>query len=462
MFLEKGISFERSDRSKSFLTVLFWVLVVFYGDPGGLFKEYLNDFFLKWYQLVFVFLMWMIFFVKIKKRNFWSYKYVKQYLVFILLWAAYYYIVYAGINNDYLSGPLEIFSKHTRMLKQMLLVIPVIYFSIYTLRDLSGVLLNVTIVIMFFFFISYFFGLQIIPIWVANRGFIDATRFLIQYGIIDFTFQMMIVVILFNLSTLSKISFQKIFIAGIMIALSIVLVISRRGIFGIFESFVIMAILHAYIYRRRILTALSIFYRKKRFLFTSVAIFILVLIFFPKYINYTIEAVEETFFIIQTGGETSEGFQDVRFSLTKKVGIFQAIKENPWIGTGYDPIWGSGDGGEKGWEGSDYFFLGALANFGVIGLLFFLPFYIIAGRVIIRTIKLIRNNLFILYSHGVVFSIIIFFAAAVVLIMNMLEYPNWFAPIAIVDTTPKYFIYLALLIGSHYSIIHFLKLHKTE
>ena len=50
------------------------------------------------------------------------------------------------------------------------------------------------------------------------------------------------------------------------------------------------------------------------------------------------------------------------------------------LGTGYNPLWLSSEGDARGYEASDYIFLGSLAQHGIIGLLIFLPIYIIVFK----------------------------------------------------------------------------------
>ena len=143
-------------------------------------------------------------------------------------------------------------------------------------------------------------------------------------------------------------------------------------------------------------------------------------------------------------------------SLTKKVSMVSTIKDNLLFGTGYDQRWFTNVKSDKTdkWEGSDYIFLGAFGQFGIIGLLLFSPFYIFSLRVIRSGMQLIKVNKDLIYqnSNMFYFSIITFIACSSEIIKNLIEYPNWFAPISASSSGYLFFIILGLLLGSYMSI----------
>ena len=109
----------------------------------------------------------------------------------------------------------------------------------------------------------------------------------------------------------------------------------------------------------------------------------------------------------------------------------------------------TGDGGDNKWEGSDYIFLAAFAMYGIVGLLFFLPFYFIAFKCTKILLKMMRSNYDIFLNYKIEFWIpmIVGIAASAEIIKNVIEYPNWFYPIGAISNSSKYFIFFALLIG---------------
>ena len=167
------------------------------------------------------------------------------------------------------------------------------------------------------------------------------------------------------------------------------------------------------------------------------------------YFKATRLAIYDVYYLVVTG-ETSGGSVDNRLSLSGKIGIIDAIKESPFFGTGYDPSWFTGDGGENEWEGADYIFLGSLAQFGVVGLILFLPFYIMAIKIIRNLLFVIRANFSYILKESSILrpAVLVGLAASVEFIRNIIEYPNWFFPIATTAYAPRLFIYFGLLLGS--------------
>ena len=66
--------------------------------------------------------------------------------------------------------------------------------------------------------------------------------------------------------------------------------------------------------------------------------------------------------------------------------------DNPVFGTGFDNRWRTHEGDEQGYETSDYPLLAALAMKGLIGVLIFLPIYIILVKTLIRDVKFLKRN----------------------------------------------------------------------
>jgi len=157
-------------------------------------------------------------------------------------------------------------------------------------------------------------------------------------------------------------------------------------------------------------------------------------------------------------------------SLFGNAGTVSLIQENPFFGTGYMNEWFSNTLEPENIrfyvEGSDYIFISSVAMFGLIGILFFLPFYLYMYRNIISYIKIIKKYKHILlhnpmYSNELVLglSIVIFF------LTHLVSYPNWFMFIGPSAYTENYFIYVAILyavfVRSNY-LIHRYNLYVTQ
>lgn len=224
---------------------------------------------------------------------------------------------------------------------------------------------------------------------------------------------------------------------------------------GVIEYVIILSFMVNYVQRKFVLNSITKYLNFKNIIIGSFLIIVLS-VFASNLLETTSKLALGTLGSIglieykEGGGNTDKA----RMSLVAQVGIVNAIKENFLIGTGFDSDWMTGDGGDKKWEGSDYIFLSAFAMYGIIGLIIFLPFYILSFKIIRRILLLIRLNKNAIYKYidTVGIPIVVGMAACAELVKNMIEYPNWFAPIGAIDYSSKYYIFFGLLLGSYFNL----------
>lgn len=438
---------------------IFWISIIFYIDPGGFFSFYVDKNILGFhYQVALTAILYLCFFVRFQnwENLIFQNKLVFNYIIKISIWFLYYLLIFGWLNTDLIDNPFGMITKGYRIIFQGIIVIPIIYFSVINLKLFVKILSWTTLIVLVLYIISVLTKIELIPIKIGNRGYIDAIRYsLFGYGLIFFTLTITISYLL------SKYKLNYVVLTcGILVIMMIFISISRRGIIGIVEYFIIISMLYSYIWYGKMFKGI-----KRLFIFGNIGFTILFLLlislFFSDYLGYGVKSINESINVIFYN-ETSKGTIDVRMSFFGKTGIVDAIKDNFWFGTGFDPAWNTGDGGKKGWEGSDYIFLSAFAMYGFVGLLIFLPFYIIAFKVIVKFIKTIRYNRAIVLNNKYYFElpIVIGIAASAEFIKNIIEYPNWFYPIGAIAYSPQYFIYFGLLIGSYLSFQNRLLIFK--
>ncbi len=251
-------------------------------------------------------------------------------------------------------------------------------------------------------------------------------------------------------------------VSAVFVILYILLTVVRRNIIGILEYTIIIAFITNYIYGRNPFLSVK---RYVNFKTVTVAFLMFVAISFysPKFLKSVENLLENTYKTAIMGGEYG-GSEDVRMSLTENVAIVGAIMNNFFGGTGYHPDWLEGEGGDRGWEGSDYIFLSAFAMYGIIGLLIFLPFYIISFMIIFEFLRFIRSNLEIIHEYQKIFiyPVIVGIGSSAEFIKNLIEYPNWFHAIGAIKNSPMYLFYFGLLLGSYYCVQKIVLIIKME
>ena len=429
-----------------------WFLIVFYLDPGGFLYAYLPPLGITFVQLVFTVVLIVLYSYNLKKIHYEVVRlpYIKAYLVIIILWNLYYFIVYYGVNNnEEYPGIFISILRNMVMIINSLIVLPIVFLSLYSLKSFLKILVISTFIIGMGFLLTVQTGLPFVPTWVGTRSQLENAyrTFLYGYGLMNFVIPIFIVVLY------SRFKYEKtILISSIVVILMMFTTVFRRDIVGAVEHILIIALLISIIERKKILKSISKFINI-RSVSIGMTLFISLRLFAPNYL----ETAEELFTnsLIELGlieTRNSALKNDLRMSLTAKVGIINAISENFYFGTGYDVNWFKGDGGTQEWEGADYVFLGAFGMYGIVGLILFLPFYILSVKVIIGFVKTARDNFNEIENNkNLLYPLVVGVAASSEIIKNILEYPNWYYPVGAIQDRGKYFIFLGLLIGSYYN-----------
>ena len=436
-------------RQTDLITLIFWIIIViFYMDLGGIIQSSDGEMNILAIpsQFVITLMAYVFFYLRYAKSNY-NYtnkRFIDYYTLIIIIWYAYYLIWYYWLNNPYFPGFIRLLARNTRMLMQGLIVFPIIYFATNNLYDFIKILTWSTFSIILLFVITLLTGIPFIAINTEPRVFINLNRhFLLGEGLLAFSLPIALSY------SMMKFKSDKLTIwSGAMVILYYCLTLTRANIVGIIEHIFIISFIVNYIHSKKI----HKMFQRIMDIRYSAAIMVAIIslwLLFPLYLN-SLGPIAKNTISVFTGWETDLEIVDARLSLTQKVGIVNAIKENMWLGTGYDPAWFSGGGGKDQWEGNDYRFLGSFAMYGIVGLLVFLPFYLLAIKIISKILKLIRGNYKLINNNQLVFHLptIVGIAAASEIIKNIIEYPNWFEPIAASSESPILFIYFGLLLGS--------------
>jgi len=419
-------------------------------DPGGFMHTNLTPLYRSILKFSLLFAAWVCFFLqrKFNDTNFFTNKFVFKYLVFLFFWFAYYFIWYFGFNNnETFDGILTILAKNARIINSGLFVFPIIYFVTIDLTYFIKLLAWSSIIIIILFILSIYLGLDLINYLRGNRLIIDVNRYFMRgYGLIYFLIPLSISTVLMKFKIKQK---KLLFFSGALTILLIFFTLWRRDMIGLIEYLLIISFFVNYMkggsignFLHRVL--------KNRIVVYSVVIIFLIAIFAPNIISLGEKLIYQTY--LTFSGQGNE-VTDVRLSLSGKTSIINAIKDNFFLGTGYDNDWMTGDGGKNEWEGSDYIFLSSFAMYGLVGLVIFLPFYMLTVRIILKLFKLLRRNYSKLYSNErIVYAVIVGLAASAEFVKNIIEFPNWFYPIGASALSPLYFFYFGFLLGSYYVV----------
>ncbi len=426
---------------------------MFYLDPGGFIHSNLSSIGITLYLLTTLLLAYFLFIIqyKIKRINIFAFKYVKFYIRIIVIWNVYYFVVFYGFNsNEAYPGLVSVILRSMKLVYNSLIVLPIIYFSIISYKPFIRILIFTTIAIGLAFIITVTTGTPLVETWGVNRrqaGNIQRT-FMYGYGLMNY-------IIPFFISTLFlRIKYDNRILVAVLIVLSIMLMtVYRRDIVSVVEHLLITSVLVTYVENRRLFRSITKYINIKS-LFFLLMFYTMLNVFTPNILISANKLFSNS--LIELGlirGNSSFANADVRLSLSAKTGILNAINNNFYLGTGFDQNWFLGDGGSEGWEGADYVFLSTFGMYGLVGLLLFLPFYILSIKVIYLFLKIFKSEFKNLINKNyLLLPLLIGLTSSSEIIRNIFEYPNWFYPIGAIQDRGKYFIFLGLLIGSYYKI----------
>ena len=237
-----------------------------------------------------------------------------------------------------------------------------------------------------------------------------------SYGLMPLLIPLGVVAVVFNIKTGYK---KSILIGFVFMSLALLVSITRRDIIGILIYFFLAILLYAFISSN-----LKIFFTKALKSFVVLVLIIICTFFvFPKVIEATRIGIVETINIVEHSKE-SNGSKDERLRL--RPFIVSQFVNHPIMGTGFDNRWRTSEGDKLGFEASDYPFLAALAMFGIVGNVFFLPVYILLLLFLKNDLKFLRDNYNINYSllYLLLVTFILYF------IYDFLQYPNYFLPVS--------------------------------
>lgn len=421
---------------------IFWATLIVFSNPGGV-QEALGIYKLRnglnMNDLLFVILGICFISASLRNRNHESYK--SKIGIALLSFMIYYFFVFGFLTPE-INGTNVNHIYSFIKLRFAFYSFAIFYFSYeFWLRSwpvFVRFFIYSSTLILFLFLQSFFSGLKFLPTSEISRGFISIDRnMLLNYAFMPFLSFTGIITIIFNL----KVKYRQLLIIGfLMVNASWILSLTRRHIIGFFIIIVLALIVFVYINRVPIGKNLLLVLR----VFISIAgLVLLIIVFAPKYIPATQEAIVNSYEILKYG-ESNSGQVDERMSLFGRGIIFSEFKNNPFFGTGFNNLWRTREGDQLGYEASDYPFQSAFAMAGIIGILMFLPVYVILIRSIFKDIIFFRkanirfdnlHNLFLL-------SFILYF------VYNLIQYMNWFAPVSNAGSSYVFFSLLGLYFAS--------------
>ncbi len=423
---------------------IFWITFIIFTNPGAILSalgEDSSDGGINVTDLLVVVLFGC--YALVQNKNIFldddTYNKIIKYLFIFLI---YYLIVFSffvpSLNAYVPYSFFKTFIKVRHGIINFLLVIMVYEFYLRSYSIFFKYFLLSSIIVITLFLITTLMGIEILPVRSMDRSFVDTKRLLMgNYGLMPILIPMGAVLFIFKYD----IKYRKlIFISFILMFITWLLSIIRRNIFGTFLYLILALMFNNYINHKSLLSFKKII----RISFYTVILVFFIQFTFPKYLEAGVIAAKETVNIIEYG-ETTTGRKDARLGFGKEF-MQDLIVNNVFFGTGFDNRWRTSEGDKEGYEATDYPFLSAIAMSGIIGLIFFLPIYILLIKTLIYDIKYLRRNQFNIRS----FESYIFILFIIYFIYDLLQYMNWFLPLSLFSHSAHHwwYIFLAMYLAS--------------
>ncbi|MBN2519290.1 MAG: hypothetical protein JXB17_02200 [Bacteroidales bacterium] len=402
--------------------IFFWITFFLYTNPGGVQQAlYLHELGggLNFNDILFVILSILFFLtpfgnsLHLKKRS-------KKLLIYCLVYGVYMLLIFGVLTPVYNNNPGSIVFNLIKI-RYIAYNIAIVFYLYRFYQRNNAVFYRVlyfsSLTVFILFLQSFITGIDILPRFTLNRGFIDMERqMLYSYGLLPLLIPLGTIVLL------GKYKFKdKGYILTLYVLMIIVWLVSitRRHIIGVFAYLIIAFFLINYLKGKRIISL----GKAIQFIMVLFVLIGSVAIVTPRYFQTTVKAIEETIYVIQYG-ETTAGFEDERFGFSRDF-IVDKFKENKYFGTGYTQKWQTSD--EEGYESYDYPLLSAFAMVGIIGILAFTPIYFLLIKLLLYDIRMIRT--FKLNMRSKEFYYLLFFI--LYFIYNLLQYINWYSPVSV-------------------------------
>lgn len=423
---------------------IFWITFLFFTNPGGILSalgEDSSDGGVNVTDFLMLILLgcYAVLSFKSNKINDHSFygalKFVIAFLIYYLVVFGFFVPLLKG-NPNYLAFTAFIKMRHGVINVILLLIVYEFFLRSYEL--FFKYFLFLSIIVMIMFLITTLGSFELLPIRTMNRSFVDTQRLLMEnYGLMPLLIPLGAVLLIFKFDVKYK---KAIILAFVLMFIVWLLSLIRRNIFGTFIYVFLALMLNNYIQHKALISLKKV----AVILLYGVLLVGLIQLTFPKYLEAGVVAGKETINVIKYG-ETTGGTKDTRLGFGKEF-MQDLIVSNYVFGTGFDNRWRTSEGDKAGYEASDYPLLSAIAMSGIVGLLIFLPIYIVLIKTLHFDLKYLRKNKMDKKSLELLFLIlfILYF------IFDLLQYMNWFLPLSLFSHSghKSWFVFLAMYFAS--------------
>lgn len=438
--------------------LFFWSCITLFSDPGYYLGTYLYNSFeggIKPNEIFFFLAFLPLLSHKYSIKEAFRDKIFYSFFVFLIGFQIYFIIIYGYITPQYhdRQGFLQFLIKQRLNILSVFILIPAYLVSKRNVELFLKITAFIGLVLLSVYFLSIVTNLQLVP-WVeferyAESGIIRKTVF--SWGFVDLLIPFSMIILFLRIKTPYR---KYLFVGGIAMVLTLFLTVTRSSIIVFwFQLFLIAAIASRYfkIHLSKVL---------KRGIIASFLLVIALTIFMPGYFGSSLLAFKDVYSLI-TNQTNSAGGEEQRISQDLPL-HYSYIKQNPLLGVGYDYNWYSAndiiDSGS-----TDTPITAGLAMFGLVGILFYLIFYVKIIMLIFRIHKYFKRA--DLTNFNPVKIELVFMITIILSFISQftIKSPALFVELIISQTRVSYILFLGILLGTYYRIKwYYSSVHYTQ
>src|SRR4030095_9756397 len=284
----------------------FWLFLNIYFDPGGYFSYYLGGRFLSVltiYDLTIIPIIFCLYTSKTSYKIIYKDRFFINFLKVFSIFALYYFIVYGAIV-PYLNNDLDyalFLQKNRPFFYYIIILISTYVFTIRGLKYFFFTTLFIGLFVLSAFGVTLVTGLNLIPIEYMERyeGEEMMRIFLTSWGLFPILFNISFILFLFPPSIKLNIKYGKLlYIAGILMAVTLLISLSRKFFISIPGSLLLIILISSYIFRKSRAFAIA------KIIVPLVIILVIINLTLPKYIDYIAGIAQDTFQLLTVGKDT--------------------------------------------------------------------------------------------------------------------------------------------------------------
>ncbi|MBK9097296.1 MAG: hypothetical protein IPM14_04075 [bacterium] len=417
----------------------FWIFLNLFFDPGGYVYGFLGGTLLGPLHASDVYLAGMIicsFNADINWKSVFQDPIFRKYLLFLFLFALYYFIVYGGVA-PYIHNDLDyqtFLMKNRTVLYSLMIIILVYAFSLRDLYHFYTATLLIGTICLTLFIISLLTGAKLIPIDQSARYTGEETMriSMLSYGLFDLLFPLSLIVLIMSKKIKLKLKYRNwLYYSGGIMLIILLLTLTKRTQIDIVGMILIIVLIISYLLRMGKLSSLL------KIIFPALLIILVMNFTFPKYASY-ITDVGKDIFLLMTTGKDSRGKSDQRVTGNKDYELVKKyIENNLLLGTGYTYLYWK-DGRATSARGEEFsvardaagevpiYFL--FFGYGISGAVLMIPLYFMMLKLFFKMIKLLRLTLIDFFQSplSIIFSIYFLLSIATIFTYKLWNLSNDF------------------------------------